>query len=146
IPLSLCLQQRQPTDRYIRSLHDALPIFWMEGIEMDVQLLKQQVITYSKEIDNDKLGFAYADVFSELTERLKRQQELQYQSGFEKGTIEERTEPKRLLPEAKSILSIAMAYPARMKDAPRSTKEERRGIFARASWGMDYHHVLRERL
>lgn len=118
----------------------------MEGIEMDVQLLKQQVITYSKELGIDKIGFASADVFSELKERLKRQQELQYQSGFEKGTIEERTEPKRLLPEAKSILSIAMAYPARMKDAPRSTKEERRGIFARASWGMDYHHVLRERL
>src|SRR5690625_4911835 len=33
-----------------------------------------------------------------------------------------------------------------MKDAPRSTKETRRGIFCRASWGVDYHVVLRERL
>src|SRR5699024_12554589 len=37
-------------------------------------------------------------------------------------------------------------YPAQMKDAPRSTKETRRGIFCRASWGVDYHVVLRERL
>ena len=26
------------------------------------------------------------------------------------------------------------------------TKEARRGIFCRASWGMDYHHVLRDKL
>src|SRR5690625_3540549 len=113
---------------------------------MDVQLLKQQVITYSKEIGIDKIGFASADVFSELKERLKRQQELNYQSGFEKGTIEERTEPQRLLPEAQSIISIALAYPTRIPKPPKSTKKDRRGIFCRASWGTDYHYVLRDRL
>lgn len=108
--------------------------------------LKQEIIEYSKKIGIDKIGFASADVFGELKERLRRQQELKYQSGFEKGTIEERTEPKRLLPEAQSIISIALAYPSRMKDAPRSTREERRGLFARASWGVDYHIVMRDRL
>src|SRR5690606_27108418 len=48
--------------------------------------------------------------------------------------------------EAQSIISIALAYPTKMKYNPKSTKENRRGIFARASWGMDYHHVLREKL
>ncbi|MUK88808.1 tRNA epoxyqueuosine(34) reductase QueG [Ornithinibacillus sp. L9] len=113
---------------------------------MNTEQLKQEIIKYSKEIGIDKIGFTTADVFGELKERLRRQQELKYQSGFEKGTIEERTEPRRLLPEAQSIISIAIAYPSRMKDAPKSTKEERRGIFARASWGIDYHHVLRDRL
>ncbi|AXI08654.1 tRNA epoxyqueuosine(34) reductase QueG [Oceanobacillus zhaokaii] len=108
--------------------------------------LKQELIDYSKKIGIDKIGFTTADVFGELRERLRRQQELNYQSGFEKGSIEERTEPVRLLPEAQSIISIAIAYPSRMKDAPRSTKEERRGIFARASWGIDYHVVMKERL
>ncbi|WP_047979829.1 tRNA epoxyqueuosine(34) reductase QueG [Ornithinibacillus contaminans] len=113
---------------------------------MNTSELKQAIIAYSKEIGIDKIGFTTADVFSELKERLKRQQELGYQSGFEKGTNEERTEPRRLLPEAQSIISIAVAYPSRMKGAPRSTKEERRGFFCRASWGMDYHDVLRDRL
>lgn len=81
-----------------------------------------------------------------MKERLKRQQELKYQSGFEKGSIEERTEPKRLLPEAQSIISIAVAYPSRLEKTPRGTKGDRRGIFARASWGIDYHIALRERL
>ena len=113
---------------------------------MQIEQLKQDIIAYSKEIGIDKIGFASADVFGELKERLKRQQELQYQSGFEKGSIEERTQPQRLLPEAQSIISIAVAYPSRMEDPLRSTKEARRGIFARASWGIDYHVVLKERL
>ncbi|WP_143833747.1 tRNA epoxyqueuosine(34) reductase QueG [Oceanobacillus senegalensis] len=113
---------------------------------MRTEELQQEIRDYAKEIGIDKIGFATADVFSELKERLRRQQELNYQSGFEKGTNEERTEPKRLLPEAQSIISIALAYPSRMKNAPRSTKEERRGLFARASWGLDYHDVLRDRL
>lgn len=113
---------------------------------MNVEQFKQEIIDYSKSIGIDKIGFASADVFSELKQRLIRQQELGYQSGFEKGTVEERTEPKRLLPEAQSIISIAMAYPSTIQDPPKSTREDRRGIFARASWGIDYHIVLRERL
>lgn len=113
---------------------------------MFIDELKEDVIAFSKEIGIDKIGFASADVFEELKQRLKRQQELSYQSGFEKGTIEERTEPRRLLPEAQSILSVAIAYPSRMKDPPKSTKEKRRGIFCRASWGTDYHVILRNKL
>ncbi|PAE29339.1 tRNA epoxyqueuosine(34) reductase QueG [Paenibacillus sp. 7884-2] len=113
---------------------------------MRTEQLKQEIIDYAKKIGIDKIGFASADVFGELRERLRRQQESNFQSGFEKGSLEERTEPQRLLPEAQSIISIAIAYPSRMKDAPRSTKEARRGLFARASWGIDYHVVLRDRL
>lgn len=113
---------------------------------MNVAELKQDIIDYSHEIGIDKIGFASADVFSELKERLKEQQALGYQSGFEKGTIEERTEPERLLPKAQSIISIALAYPSRIMNPPKGTKENRRGIFCRASWGIDYHHVLRARL
>ncbi|SEB14913.1 epoxyqueuosine reductase [Thalassobacillus cyri] len=113
---------------------------------MDYKQLKEEVIAYSKEIGIDKIGFASVDVFGELKARLKRQEELSYQSGFEKGTVEERTEPSRLLPEAQSIISIALAYPSKMKDAPKSKKGDRRGIFCRASWGQDYHDVLRDRL
>lgn len=113
---------------------------------MQLDELKKDVIEYSKEIGIDKIGFTSADIFEELKARLKRQEQLGYQSGFEKGTIEERTEPKRLFPGAKSIISIALAYPSRIKNPPKSTKENRRGIFCRASWGMDYHYVLRDRL
>lgn len=107
---------------------------------------KDELIAYSKSIGVDKIGFTTADPFLKLKDRLQTQQELGYQSGFEEPDIEKRVEPSRVLPEARTIISIALAYPSKMKNPPKSTKEERRGIFCRASWGKDYHDVLRERL
>ncbi len=113
---------------------------------MNIDQLKEEVIEYSKQIGIDKIGFTTADMFEELKQRLVTQQELGYQSGFEESDIEKRVNPIKLLPKASSIISIALAYPSKMKNAPRSTKEDRRGIFCRASWGKDYHDVLRDRL
>lgn len=115
-------------------------------IRLDVHVLKEEIIAYSKEIGIDKIGFASVDVFTELKERLIVQEQLNYASGFEKGTLEERTEPSRYLKNAKSIIAIALAYPSRILDPPKSTRENRRGIFCRASWGEDYHGVLKNRL
>ncbi|HWO95237.1 MAG TPA: tRNA epoxyqueuosine(34) reductase QueG [Bacillus sp. (in: firmicutes)] len=113
---------------------------------MNMIQLKEEIIAYSKTIGIDKIGFASASTFEELKGRLIAQQELGYQSGFEEPDIEKRTNPELLLPTAKSIIAIALAYPSKMKNPPKSTKEERRGIFCRASWGRDYHAVLRDRL
>lgn len=113
---------------------------------MNVNQFQQDLISYAHSIGIDKIGFTSADPFRELKNRLKRQQELGYQSGFEEPDIEKRTHPRLLLNEAESIISIAIAYPSRMESAPQGKKGERRGIFARASWGVDYHTVLRDRL
>ena len=108
--------------------------------------LKKDIIQYSKTIGIDKIGFTTASPFDELKNRLIRQQELHYQSGFEEPDIEKRTNPSLLMDGAQSIISIAVAYPSKMTNRVVSKKGERRGIFSRASWGMDYHIVLRERL
>ena len=108
--------------------------------------LKKDIIQYSKTIGIDKIGFTTASPFDELKNRLIRQQELHYQSGFEEPDIDKRTNPSLLMDGAQSIISIAVAYPSKMTNRVVSKKGERRGIFSRASWGMDYHIVLRERL
>ncbi|MGB3568463.1 MAG: tRNA epoxyqueuosine(34) reductase QueG [Priestia megaterium] len=113
---------------------------------MNAYQLKEEIISYSKEIGIDKVGFASASMFDELKNRLLAQQELGYASGFEEPDIEKRVDPTLVVPKARSIISIALAYPSKLKDAPKSTKEDRRGIFCRASWGQDYHTVLRDRL
>ncbi|MCC5802831.1 tRNA epoxyqueuosine(34) reductase QueG [Rossellomorea vietnamensis] len=113
---------------------------------MDINQLKQDIIAYSKEIGIDKIGFTTADTFSEMKNRLLRQEMLGYQSGFEEKDIEKRVDPSLIFDQPKSIIAIALAYPSKMKNAPQSKRGERRGIFCRASWGTDYHHVLRDRL
>jgi epoxyqueuosine reductase len=113
---------------------------------VNVAQLQNSIKEYAATIGIDKIGFTTAAPFLELKNRLRRQQELGYQSGFEESDVEKRTEPLLLLDRAESIISIAIAYPSKMADAPKGKKGERRGIFARASWGMDYHVVLREKL
>ncbi|MFP3121709.1 tRNA epoxyqueuosine(34) reductase QueG [Ectobacillus funiculus] len=113
---------------------------------MNWEQLKQDLIEYSKHIGIDKIGFASAEPFQELKHRLLRQEELGYQSGFEEPDIEKRTNPQLVLSGAQSIIAIALAYPSKLKNAPQSKRGERRGIFCRASWGQDYHAVLRDRL
>ncbi len=113
---------------------------------LNIKELQEELIEYSKEIGIDKIGFASVDTFSELKARLIRQRELGYDSGFEEPDIEKRVSPTLLLPGAASIISIALAYPSKMKNPPRSKRGERRGIFCRASWGKDYHLVLQNRL
>ncbi|MFP7209887.1 tRNA epoxyqueuosine(34) reductase QueG [Bacillus safensis] len=113
---------------------------------MHVGELKEELIQYAKEIGVDKIRFASADTFDSLKNRLILHESLGYLSGFEEPDIEKRTNPSLLLPKAKSIVAIALAYPSKMKDAPRSTKDARRGIFCRASWGTDYHVVLKKKL
>ncbi|MEY2239537.1 tRNA epoxyqueuosine(34) reductase QueG [Bacillus sp. PPSBB_11] len=113
---------------------------------MHVGQLKEELIQYANEIGVDKIRFASADTFDSLKDRLILHESLGYLSGFEEPDIEKRTNPALLLPKAKSIVAIALAYPSKMKDAPRSTKDARRGIFCRASWGTDYHVVLKKKL
>lgn len=113
---------------------------------MNTHELQQEVIDYAKSIGIDKIGFTTAAPFRELKNRLIRHRELGYESGFEEKDLDKRTTPTLLLDQAESIIAIAIAYPSRMENAPRGKKGERRGIFCRASWGMDYHIVLRERL
>ena len=113
---------------------------------MDMKKWKQEVIAYSKEIGIDKIGFTTASTFEELRNRLVEQQKLQYQSGFEEADIEKRVRPDLIFNNPQSVIAIALAYPSKLKNAPLSKKGERRGIFCRASWGTDYHVVLREKL
>ncbi|WDV06285.1 tRNA epoxyqueuosine(34) reductase QueG [Lysinibacillus irui] len=113
---------------------------------MNLDDLQRDFVAYAMSIGVDKIGFTTAAPFTELKNRLRRQQELGYQSGFEESDIEKRTEPLQLLNEAESIVAIAVAYPSRMENAPTGKRGARRGIFCRASWGVDYHTALRERL
>ncbi|MBP0725581.1 tRNA epoxyqueuosine(34) reductase QueG [Bacillus sp. RG28] len=113
---------------------------------MNIKDFQEQLIEYSKEIGIDKIGFTTADPFIQLKERLKLQKKLNYQSGFESDDVDARTDAKKILSEAQSIISIALAYPNKMAGAPQSKKGETRGIFCRSSWGEDYHRVLKRKL
>jgi epoxyqueuosine reductase len=94
----------------------------------------------------DKIGFTTADPFLTMKERLLEQRRLQYESGFEEPDIDKRVYPELNMEEPRSIISIAVAYPSKMPNPPKSEPGAYRGILSRSAWGKDYHIVLRDRL
>lgn len=112
----------------------------------EIQKLKDELIQYGRKIGIDKMGFTSAEPFKELKQVLVKHREKGYESGFEEPDIEKRVTPKMVLPEAESIIAIALAYPSKMENPPKSTKGAYRGVLSRSSWGTDYHHILREKL
>lgn len=110
------------------------------------QGLKEEIIQAAPTLGIDKIGFATADPFLELKDRLIRQRELGYDSGFEEKDLDKRVYPHLLFDNPRSIIAIAVAYPAKLAHPPRSEPGAYRGMFARTAWGEDYHRVLRDRL
>lgn len=113
---------------------------------MDVKKLKAEIIQYATEIGVQKIGFTTADPFLFLKERLEVAEKEGVLTGFEHPVLDERVYPDLIFEEPKSIIAIALAYPSKLKESPTSKRESRRGVFARASWGIDYHTILREKL
>jgi epoxyqueuosine reductase len=117
-----------------------------QGRKEDWQQLKEEIKKNAPAFGIDKIGFASADPFFELKDRLQQQREKGYESGFEEPDIDKRVYPELTMPEAKSIISVAVAYPSKLKPSPKSKPGAYRGIISRSAWGEDYHHVLRRRI
>ena len=107
--------------------------------------IKEDIINLAKEIGISKIGFTTADDFDYLEKSLRLAVEEGRNSGFEHKNIEERIKPKLSLDSAKTIISIAVAYPHKLKQQPQKTSYKR-GKFTPNSWGLDYHYVLQDKL
>lgn len=108
--------------------------------------LKAEIKAAAPQLGIDDIGFATAEPFLYLKNILQEHRDKGYESGFEEPDLEKRTVPALKSGEPQSIIAIAVAYPSKMENPPKSEPGARRGILARASWGRDYHHVLREAL
>ena len=107
--------------------------------------LKDRIIQLSQEIGISKIGFTTADDFAYLEKSLKAGVEEGRTTGFEHKNIEERLDPKLSLASARTIISIAVAYPRRLPQQPPKTAY-RRGKITPNSWGLDYHYILQDKL
>lgn len=105
--------------------------------------LKQWIIAEAKAIGIDKIGFADASDFEHLRPSIQKQINSGHTSGFEHQNLDERLQPALVFDAPKTIISVALAYPSQM---PKLKDGRPRGLFARASWGVDYHDILRAKM
>lgn len=112
----------------------------------DWRKLQQEIVEAAPSLGIDKIGFTSAEPFHALKDILLRHREKGFESGFEEPDIEKRVHPELSFDSPRSIISIAVAYPSKLSNPPRSEPGAYRGMISRSSWGSDYHDVLRDRL
>lgn len=105
----------------------------------DWTVLKEDIINYAYSIGVDKIGFTDAEPLSEHLPRLKQREKAGYRYIFSEGDLLKRTNPASHLTDARSIISVAMAYPGQ---DPLITDKEKCGRVSFVSRGIDYHMVL----
>lgn len=108
-------------------------------------MIKKAIKQLAQDIGISKIGFTTADDFDYLEKSLRASVEEGRSSGFEHKNIEERIKPRLSLASAKTIISIAIAYPHKLPVKPPKT-QYKRGKITPNSWGLDYHYVLEEKL
>lgn len=111
----------------------------------DLTLAQLQAL--GREVGFDAIGATTADPFPELIPVLEEYAQRGL-TGFESDDILRRIDPKAWLPEARSLIAVAMAY---LTDAGQRTARQhpREGLVGQVSvyaYGEDYHRVMARRL
>lgn len=106
--------------------------------------LKAELKQAAPSLGIDDIGFTSADPFVSLKSILQNHRDKGYESGFEESDLDKRVTPALPGTKPASIIAIAVAYPSKMSNPPKSEPGKYRGIMARSAWGRDYHQVLRD--
>ena len=107
--------------------------------------LKEQIKSYAFSIGISKIGFTDAEPLFEHLPLLEQRINAHYGNAINEGDREKRIHPTKHMPDAKSVISVAVAYPGLEKYSPVGQGLPR-GRFSFISRGRDYHAVVREKL
>ena len=118
----------------------------------DAETLTQAVKDAAAEFGFDVVGVTSADTFPDRGETARQRVADGLMDGlpwFTEERVERGADPRNLLPNARSIISLALSYHT---DDPATTTDDAneqaapRGRIARYAWGEDYHRVFARRV
>ena len=105
-------------------------------------LLKNKIIDFAESIGIAKIGFTNTEPLVHSKRYLDLREASGYRFNTNAGDSEKKTNPLVHLPEAKSIIVVAVAY-GRYDFTVDEHQDSLRGQFSKASWGRDYHVVVK---
>ena len=108
--------------------------------------LEESVKQYGKELGFDIVGITTARPFVRDEQAAIQRIRQGFMDGlpwYTEERVHRATHPEALLPEARSVISLAMSY---FNGDPEPDEEVLAGKVGRYAWGDDYHRVLKARL
>jgi epoxyqueuosine reductase len=121
---------------------------------VQVHEVKAKLKGYASLVGFDLMGVATAEPLTDAKLELNRRIQAGIYSPLVTGSAIERTTPTLLLPGAKSVIMVAMAYSVdplldtdrHLESKPRKEPAKLCGILSRYARGQDYHRVMIPRL
>ena len=105
-----------------------------------MKLTNEIVIQKAKAIGFDLVGFAKADLLENESKNFEKWLGEHYQAGMDymQKNLDKRKDVKRILPNAKSVISLGLNYytPEEYSD------DKLKGKVSRYAWGKDYHLII----
>src|SRR2546421_6018401 len=112
--------------------------------------LTRRIKEYARVVGFDAVGVARAEPFAEDRAVLRERIAAGHFGGlswFPAERADFSSDPRNLLPTARSIISLAMSYrPEGLTKEDAGDTGHPRGRISAYAWGRDYHAVLRERM
>ncbi len=104
----------------------------------------QEIKSKARALGFAKVGIARADELTEEGQRLREWLRRGYHAtmNWMASTVEKRIDPRSILPDARSVVCVAMNYYTEGRHSDDPTV----GKISRYAWGDDYHLVLTDRL
>jgi epoxyqueuosine reductase len=110
-----------------------------------VSQLVRQIKNAAQELGFEVVGIASVEALAGADEAFRQWREAGFaaEMGYMTRRPELHAHPKTLVPDALSIITLAINY---YVDAPVFQHQNRYGRIARYAWGLDYHDVVKARL
>jgi epoxyqueuosine reductase len=110
--------------------------------------LKEEIAQRAGELGFDLVRFTSAEAFPDIQRVLEQRIDEGLMSGLSWFTKERASvagDPRKLMPSARTIVSLGISY---LNDEPVTPSEpgNPRGRVARYAWGLDYHEVFNDKL
>ena len=115
------------------------------------KLTNQIVIEKAKQLGFDLVGFAKADLLENETKKIQKWLDKGYHAsmGYMEKNIHKRKDVKEILPNAKSVISLALNYYTPENYSLENGKRKTClpvGKVSRYAWGKDYHLIIWKKL
>lgn len=104
------------------------------------KITNEIVISRAKTIGFDLIGFAKVEILEDEIEKLNLWLGKKFQAGmsYMERNLNKRKNPKEILPDAKSIISLGLIYNTPFTHSGKNDQ----GKISRYAWGKDYHLII----
>lgn len=108
--------------------------------------LETEIKAYAHKVGFDVVAIGIAQPYTDAEQQLEKRRAKGHYPAFTEPDIVLRCDPRKLLPSARSVISLGVSYLTDDRSRPTRAGDDPKGQMSRYAWGIDYHPIMRDRM